>query len=78
MKNPIAAKDVDDEGVIQAVATIQALRHWASRWDIGTFFPGVPEKVMLAKLRRLKRAGKLDGCSCGCRGDFVVLDSPTA
>ncbi|MFC8182421.1 hypothetical protein ACFULT_26415 [Rhodococcus sp. NPDC057297] len=59
----------------------------ATRWDVErvlgglesdpTFtvvgdVPGVPSKVVLAKARRLIRRGLLDGCECGCRGDFLV------
>jgi len=32
--------------------------------------PGVPEKLALAKMRMLERRGLIDGCTCGCRGDF--------
>lgn len=30
----------------------------------------VPEKLALAKMRRLIERGLVDGCPCGCRGDF--------
>ena len=67
----IAAKDVDGGRVLQAVERLQS-GIGASRRDIGFLFPGVPERVLLAKLRRLTLAGKVDGCFCGCRGDFTV------
>lgn len=34
----------------------------------------VPYKVVEAKARRLIRRGLLTGCTCGCRGDFEVVD----
>jgi hypothetical protein len=34
--------------------------------------PTVPSKVVLAKMRMLIRRGLVDGCDCGCRGDFVI------
>ncbi|KKB99462.1 hypothetical protein [Mycolicibacter arupensis] len=34
--------------------------------------PGVPWKVVLAKFRRVKKRGLVDGCDCGCRGDFEL------
>jgi hypothetical protein len=57
----------------------------ASRWDIAAVlaghpedvggspadYPDLPPKVVLAKADRLARSGKVDGCCCGCRGDFV-------
>jgi hypothetical protein len=34
--------------------------------------PGVSWKVVLAKFRRVKKRGLVDGCDCGCRGDFEL------
>ena len=36
--------------------------------------PGVPAKVTLAKARRLIKRGLIDGCACGCRGDYQIKD----
>lgn len=33
---------------------------------------GTPPKLPLAKMRMLIRRGLVDGCPCGCRGDFVI------
>lgn len=30
----------------------------------------IPEKVVLAKAKRLIERGLINGCACGCRGDF--------
>lgn len=63
----------------------------ASRWDLVYVLGGhpewigteievesPPEKVVLAKARKLIRRGRLSGCPCGCRGSFVVtVDTPT-
>ena len=35
----------------------------------------VPPKVMQAKLKKLIKRGLLDGCACGCRGDFEVTEA---
>lgn len=45
--------------------------HWANVIDL-TDKLGVPRDVLLAKLKRLIEAGLVDGCACGCRGDFTV------
>jgi hypothetical protein len=34
--------------------------------------PNTPEKLALAKMRSLIRRGLVDGCPCGCRGDFEI------
>lgn len=33
---------------------------------------GVPFKVARAKMASLVRQGLVDGCTCGCRGDFEL------
>ena len=35
---------------------------------------GAPEKLVLAKMRQLISKGLVDGCDCGCRGDFELTD----
>lgn len=36
---------------------------------------GTPDKVVLAKMRRLIDRGLVDGCPCGCRGDFELTEA---
>lgn len=35
-------------------------------------WPGVPPKVVLAKARKLIERKVIEGCGCGCRGDFEI------
>jgi hypothetical protein len=35
---------------------------------------GLPEKIVLAKMRQLMARGLVDGCGCGCRGDFELTE----
>ena len=35
---------------------------------------GISDKLVLAKMRKLIRSGLVDGCACGCRGDFVLTN----
>jgi hypothetical protein len=68
------AKDIPDEAIYSAIESIIKRRNssiGASRWDIGEAI-GAPEKVLLAKLDKMVRRNKLNGCACGCRGDFSV------
>jgi len=83
------AKDIPDEVMIDLVSSLQNIQRAyvdgrglqyfrtssASRFDIQNLWPSVPEKVILAKLRRLINRDVIDGCACGCRGDFRVLTS---
>lgn len=70
----IKAKDIDQFDVLNAIDVLTRTREWASRWDIGEMLPIWPEKVLLAKLRSLKRRNLVDGCACGCRGDFSLTE----
>lgn len=65
-----------------------------SRWDLDFVLSGVPERVgvgpydgyepwlphklLMAKLDHMERRGLIDGCTCGCRGDFTILDKGRA
>lgn len=40
--------------------------------------PDLPAPLILAKMRKLIRSGLLDGCPCGCRGDYVLTDKGRA
>src|SRR5690349_3703343 len=52
-----------------------ATGHWANRWDIAKALK-LPDKIVLAKLRKLIRRGLITGCACGCRGDFELPITP--
>jgi hypothetical protein len=39
---------------------------------LDAFPPDVPDRLLLAKMDGLIRRGLVDGCTCGCRGDFVL------
>lgn len=82
------AKDIPTLDVLQNIAKHEA--RWSigvSVWLINgwTWRPHGPgpdetgeavwsEKVLRAKLSRMLRSGLVDGCCCGCRGDFVLTD----
>jgi hypothetical protein len=45
---------------------------WVFTWELerSPWLAGLPLKVIVAKAASLIRRGLLDGCTCGCRGDF--------
>lgn len=53
---------------------------WANRVceddnDVRHAFPDkfeTPHKLVLAKMGKLIQRGLVDGCACGCRGDFTI------
>ncbi|NHZ94634.1 hypothetical protein [Massilia sp. CCM 8734] len=40
--------------------------------------PGTPRKLVLSKMNMLLRRGLIDGCTCGCRGDFELTSAGAA
>lgn len=40
--------------------------------------PDTPSALQLAKMAQLIRAGLVDGCDCGCRGDFELTNKGIA
>lgn len=66
------ASDISDEALLDAVRAATPVGFtWAMR---GNVLPEYPEKVVLAKARKLIRRGVLEGCACGCRGDWRARD----
>lgn len=81
MKNGrLQLKDIDD------LPILSHLRYrWANGLQWGTWFRGfenciapyvgdgnLPDKLVMAKMNSLIRKGLVDGCPCGCRGDYVI------
>jgi hypothetical protein len=68
-------KDIPDIPILQFLNKL-------TRW--GTWFPnfdnsvqqgmpiGVCEKLVKAKMKSLIKRGLVDGCTCGCRGDYEI------
>lgn len=69
------AEDITDEMFLNGVRELRQPTSygfsWVNRFDLAEHL-GFPPKVVLAKARRLIRRNLLDGCDCGCRGDFEV------
>lgn len=69
------ASDIADDVMVAAVrANAQGVSGWAMRMDVQRTLSDFPEKVVRAKYRQLEKRGILGGCSCGCRGDWHVLE----
>lgn len=51
------------------------LPHWVNRGDLDYVMPVFPPAVILAKASQLMKRKLLDGCDCGCRGDFHLTET---
>ena len=68
-----AAKDIPDREALVAVQSgliVDGHKCPACWWKMEGL--NAPRKVILAKMRALLRRGLIDGCACGCRGDFEL------
>lgn len=61
--------------------------HWCLRFvdenesRVWNAFPdkeATPENLLLAKMSKLIKQGLVDGCACGCRGDFEITEKGRA
>ena len=70
-------KDIPDMPILEF------LKHHKDRWctwgdgysmpTIQDAMPeGTPHKLQLAKMKKLMERDLVDGCGCGCRGDFEI------
>lgn len=75
-------KDIEDRPILEFLRSIEGDRPgWGIIYEAGgsawvglAMPPGVPLKLRLAKMGMLIRRGLVDGCCCGCRGDFVLTE----
>lgn len=79
------AADIPDDLFLEGIRELSVQAPWASpssprwvmRYQIDAWLSGrlgieIPWKVSLAKARKLIKQGRLNGCACGCRGDFEL------
>ena len=73
-------KDIPDQPIIDWLSkNAPDESRWAT-WGVGYSMPtvadcmptGTPEKLQLAKMKQLIKRGIVNGCGCGCRGDFYL------
>lgn len=72
MTNTIQCKDIADEPILQFL--LKAKGNLCSWHSVRNALPEnlAPKKLILAKMRQLIKRGLINGCPCGCRGDFQI------
>jgi len=72
----VQAKDISTEDFLTAIGKALALTpnisNWTNCFQVAEILE-VPKKVALAKFRTLRKQGLVDGCDCGCRGDWMII-----
>lgn len=78
-------KDIPDRPILELLA--QNPGEWHTWYEVipggmptvrPAMPPDAPDKLILAKMNKLLRRGLVDGCGCGCRGDFEITDKGLA
>lgn len=75
-------KDVPTLPILQLMASEPD--HWwywfaTGDWSIQRAMPpNVPDKLVRAKMNQLIHKDLIDGCNCGCRGDYTLTDKGRA
>lgn len=68
------ASDIPDTLMLLIVGRVNLEGRWAHDGDLNQAFWVYPPKVVAAKIKRLCKRGYVDGCWCGCRGDWTLTD----
>lgn len=79
MEKRVQAKHIDERAILQFIGDLdENLR--ATHWQgyANSIPSDAPPKVLLAKLAAMKRRGLIDGCACGCRGDWQITNAGCA
>jgi hypothetical protein len=72
------AKDISDAVMLAALEATRGLNGapaWSSLFDVQAHMGNVPPKIVLSKIRSMIKRNLLQGCGCGCRGDFSLWDA---
>lgn len=76
VRKALQCKHIADRPVLEFLASLNG--RWGasySDWPTGVgiaMLPGIPHKLIVAKMNMLIRRGLVDGCTCGCRGDYEL------
>jgi hypothetical protein len=73
MTNIVQCKDIPDELILQFL--LKAKGNLCSWYSVRNALPAcsyAPKKLILAKMSQLIKKGLINGCPCGCRGDFEI------
>lgn len=71
-------KDIPDQPIIDFIIKNGSDKKYTwfeiAENDLGKAMPeNIPRKLVLSKIRSMIKRKILDGCDCGCRGDFTLV-----
>lgn len=70
------SKDIDTLALLKFIERKQSeLQRRVLVWDFALPYFDLPDNLLRAKLAKLIKRGLMDGCTCGCRGDFELTEA---
>ena len=75
MKNK-KISDIPTKPILKFLSELDGWGYWfEGERSVQKAMPkGINYKLILAKMRKLIKQGYVDGCACGCRGDFEITE----
>ena len=68
-------KDIPERPVLEYLSGRGCCGWYLPGRDVAEAMPPyTPTKMVLAKMGKLIKRGLVNGCACGCRGDFKITD----
>lgn len=71
-------KDIADAPILRFLAQHPGVWHnwfFGNEHDVRQAMPhGLPDKLVIGKMRMLIRRGLVSGCDCECQGDFEITE----
>lgn len=76
MIKKMQCKDIPEKPIIDFLYELHKKGVWGNWFEgaensvASVMPPNTPEKLVRAKMNQMMRKGKVNGCPCGCRGDY--------
>jgi hypothetical protein len=68
-------KDIEDRPLLEFIAVEEYEKGYGvNEWDFEPPYSDLPKKLLRAKMGQLLKRDLIDGCNCGCRGDYTMQD----
>jgi hypothetical protein len=69
----VQCKNIADAPLLRFIAAKELEKGmWVNTWDFAPPYSELPGNLFRAKMGQLLKRGLIDGCNCGCRGDYEM------
>lgn len=78
MRKDRQAKDIPERPILEFISSRGVVMLYGETSVLSSMPEWANEKLALAKMRSLIKRGLVDGCACGCRGNFELAEAGIA